>query len=60
MDDAGGKENWEYQQEMLKQNVKALIDRCLLISVDYDPPMGNQITVEQQTLTIKLLPKETS
>ncbi len=60
MDDAGGREDWEYQNEMLKENLKAMIDKCILLSVDFDPPVGDELTQEEHSVTIRLLPKETS
>ena len=60
MDGVGGKEDWQYQNDMMKEQIKALLDQCILLSVDYDPPMGIEVSQEEQALTIRLLPKETS
>ena len=57
MDDAGGLEDWKYQNDMLKEQVKALIDSHLLKSIDYelDPDVEGK-----QVLTITLLPIDPS
>jgi len=56
VDDAGGKEDWRYQNEMLKENLKAMLDQHWLESIVF----GIMDNDAKQVLTITLLPKEDS